>query len=197
VSWKLAEVIAGRLPVELLDTYEAERAPDVEKYTQLSSMLGRLTRRELAPEDLPKPGQSSGKTTPGSLPALSTGWLTGAIHPDNAIGKMIPQPEMFASNGRSGLLDGLIGNGFVLLGDNVAPASLLTALQRSAWDALGASYRTILSPDQESHDDGDLIDIGGHLLAWMRQYGARVVAVRPDRFVAAADSSGLDVPALA
>jgi 3-(3-hydroxy-phenyl)propionate hydroxylase len=193
LSWKLAEVIAGRLPDAVLDSYEAERAPDVEKYTQLSAMLGRLTRREMAAEDMP-PQSESAKTTPGALPAIGAGWLTGGTGPDSAVGKMIPQPEMFASNGKSGLLDNLIGNGFVLMGDNVDPASLLTAEQRAGWDGLGARYFNILTPDQASHDDTDLIDIYGTLLGWMRPYGARVVAVRPDRFVAATDVGGLDVP---
>lgn len=197
ISWKLAEVLNGRMPDALLDSYEAERAPDVEKYTQLSTMLGRMTRREIAAEDIPPPPPNSGgATNPGSLPAIATGWLTGTSGPTSAVGKMIPQPEMFASNGRAGLLDNLLGNGFVLLGDNVDPATLLSPEERSGWDALGAHYRTILTPDQASHDDTDLIDIGGALLGWMKHYGVRVIAVRPDRFVAATDVDGLNRPAI-
>jgi 3-(3-hydroxy-phenyl)propionate hydroxylase len=198
LSWKLAEVLAGRMPDALLDSYETERAPDVEKYTQLSAMLGRMTRREIRAEDIPPPPPNSGgQTNPGALPAIGGGWLSGSAGPDSAIGKMTPQPEMFASNGKSALLDELIGNGFVLLGDNIDPATLLTAGQRSAWDALGATYRNVLTPDQTSHDESDLIDISGALLGWMRHYGAKVVVVRPDRFIAAADTGGLDVPGFA
>jgi 3-(3-hydroxy-phenyl)propionate hydroxylase len=128
------------------------------------------------------------------LPLIGAGWLTGTTGPDSALGKMIPQPEMFASNGKSGLLDDLIGNGFVLLGDNVDPAAMLSKDQRAGWDALGASYRMILTPDKASHNDNDLIDIDGGFLEWMQRYGARVVAVRPDHFVAATDADGLDIP---
>ena len=39
-----------------------------------------------------------------------------------------------------------------------------------------------------------LDDLDGTLLAWMRQHRAPVIAVRPDRFVAAAQGSGLAVP---
>ena len=41
-----------------------------------------------------------------------------------------------------------------------------------------------------------LIDLDNALLPWMRRYRARVVAVRPDKFVAAADTQGLAVPSL-
>jgi 3-(3-hydroxy-phenyl)propionate hydroxylase len=82
----------------------------------------------------------------------------------------------------------------VLLGDSIDPATLLSAEQRAGWNALGTRYLNILTPDQASHDDSDLIDIYGIMLGFMRQYGARVIAVRPDRFVAASDVGGLDVP---
>jgi 3-(3-hydroxy-phenyl)propionate hydroxylase len=194
ISWKLAEVLAGRLPDAILDTYEIERAPDVEKYTQLSTMLGKLTRREKDPSTMPPPPLGGGKASTANLPLIGAGWLTGTTGPDSALGKMIPQPEMFASNGKSGLLDDLIGNGFVLLGDNIDPAAMLSKDQRAGWDALGASYRMILTPDKASHNDNDLIDIDGGFLEWMQRYGARVVVVRPDHFVAATDADGLDVP---
>jgi 3-(3-hydroxy-phenyl)propionate hydroxylase len=38
------------------------------------------------------------------------------------------------------------------------------------------------------------VDLDGTLLEWLRRFGARAVAVRPDKFVAAADASGLAVP---
>jgi 3-(3-hydroxy-phenyl)propionate hydroxylase len=41
----------------------------------------------------------------------------------------------------------------------------------------------------------ELVDLDGVLLPWLARYGVRAVAVRPDRFVAAADVSGLAVPA--
>ena len=39
-----------------------------------------------------------------------------------------------------------------------------------------------------------LFDIDGTLVGWMRQFGVRAVAVRPDKFVAAADTFGLAIP---
>jgi 3-(3-hydroxy-phenyl)propionate hydroxylase len=39
-----------------------------------------------------------------------------------------------------------------------------------------------------------VIDIDGTLLDWMRQYYTTVIALRPDRFVAAAQGYSLSVP---
>ena len=41
----------------------------------------------------------------------------------------------------------------------------------------------------------DVVDHTGALRTWMDRFGARVLVVRPDRFVAATDRTGLHVPA--
>ena len=127
-------------------------------------------------------------------PAYAQGWFTGDTGPGGAVGKFAPQPRVARGNGLQGLLDQVIGNGFVLLGDNLDPASLLTPDQRAGWDKLGATYRAVRSVDQAGETADDIIDITGSLIPWMRGYGAKVIALRPDRFVAAADRSGLGVP---
>jgi 3-(3-hydroxy-phenyl)propionate hydroxylase len=112
----------------------------------------------------------------------------------SAVGKYAPQPLAARSNGTLALLDDIIGNGFVLLGDNIDPATLLDADQRLAWDQLGATYHAVRSVDQWSDGPADIIDFEGTFLAWMRGLGAKAIALRPDRFVAASDAGGLSVP---
>jgi 3-(3-hydroxy-phenyl)propionate hydroxylase len=198
LCWKLKAVLAGSLTDTVLDTYEQERAPNVERITQFSAFSGRMVKQELTPDELaavmPPPGVEPPPSPLLLPPAIDTGWLTGATGPEHAVGKMIPQPDVAMTNGRLARLDDVIGNGFVLLGDGVDPATVLTTAQRTAWDGLGASYRAVRSPDQASEAPGDIIDIEGTLLAWMRTHSARVLALRPDRFVAATDTSGLSVP---
>jgi 3-(3-hydroxy-phenyl)propionate hydroxylase len=92
-------------------------------------------------------------------------------------------------------LDDLLGNGFVLLGDDVDPATLLTPAEKVEWDKLGARYIALRQQDQHTHGHDELIDLDGVLRPWLRKYGAKAVALRPDRFVASADVSGLAVPA--
>lgn len=200
LCWKLVEVLKGRLPDGLLDTYEPERAPDVERFTQISIGLGRIIKQELSEAELaamqPPPGCEPPPSPLLEPPVLFSGFLTGPAGPDSAVGKIIPQPRAARANGTLGLLDDILGNGFVMLGDTIDPATLLSPDQRSAWDGLNTTYRAVRSPDQRSGGHDDIIDIEGTLLGWMRGFGARAILVRPDRFVAAADTGGLDVPPL-
>lgn len=201
ISWKLARVIDGQLPESVLDSYEAERRPNVDFYTGVSVQLGRIIKQELTEEELAAlaPDPDAEPELPPLLwpPSYPAGWFTGDITPDGAIGKMIPQPRAANVNGLIMALDDLLGNGFVLLGDNVDPATLLSANDRQAWDRLGARYIAIRAADQGTQGPDEIVDIDGTLLAWLRRHGARAVAVRPDRFVAAASTgaSGLGLPA--
>jgi 3-(3-hydroxy-phenyl)propionate hydroxylase len=182
----------------VLDSYEIERAPDVERYTQISYQLGRIVKQELSDAEMaammPPPGVEPPPPPLLDQPLVHGGWLTGDAGANSAVGRFIPQPRVATTNGRIDILDRVIGNGFVLLGDALNPATLLTPEQRFAWDGLNASYRAIRSPDQGSEATSDIIDYEGQVLAWMRSFNARAIAVRPDRFVAAADTSGLSVP---
>ena len=199
LSWKLSAILDGRLPEAILDSYEAERAPDVAQWTAMAIGLGQIIKREVGEAERAAARQAGAgaphAAPPAKAPSLKAGWLNGPVTEAGAVGKMIPQPRVAASNGRFTRLDTLIGDGFTLLGDGVDPRRHLSAQDRAGWDALGARYRTVLAPDQSSEDSSDIIDVGGGLIDWMRRHGAKVVAVRPDRFVAAADPGGLAVPA--
>lgn len=195
LAWKLDAVLSGRASADLLDSYEIERLPDVEKYTMISVGLGRIIKQELTPEEMaalqPPPGAEQPPQPLIEPPELVAGWLRGS---GGAVGQMIPQPRVVDARGRWGRLDDLIGDGFTLLGDGLDPLSLLTPEQKKGWDKLGASYRALRTANERSDHAGDLIDVEGGLVGWIRRHGARVVALRPDRFVAATDAGGLSAP---
>lgn len=199
ICWKLSAVLNGSLPESVLDTYQQERAPDVARYTQISVDLGRIIKQELSPEEVAamQPPSDAPPRLPPLLqpPTLQQGWVHENTQETSPIGKFIPQPRVAMTNGRLTLLDDAIGNGFVMLGDGVDPATLLTPEEKRGWDALGTRYIAVRAPDQPSLSEGDLIDIEGTLLSWMRQYRTTAIVMRPDRFVAAAQGYGLSVPA--
>ncbi|MGD9798640.1 MAG: monooxygenase, partial [Acidimicrobiia bacterium] len=128
-------------------------------------------------------------------PVLTAGWLRGPLGDASIVGRMVPQPVVGDTIGTMGRLDDLTGNGFVLLGDDVDPATLLTDDDKAGWDALGARYLAVRPQDAYTQGTDELVDLDRVLLPWLRRYGVRAVAVRPDKFVAAADVSGLAVPA--
>lgn len=202
IAWKLAGVLDGTLPESILDSYEAERRPKVEFYTNVSVQLGRIITQQLTPQEQAELGreQRSGELPPLLWPpTYPAGWFTGLTTanglPEGVVGRMIPQPRAASVRGLIGLLDDLLGDGFVVLGDNCDPATLLTGDERAGWAALGARFIAVRAADQATEGEDEIVDIDGTLISWLRRHGARVVAVRPDRFVAAADTTGLAVPA--
>ena len=200
IAWKLAEVVHGRLPDSVLDTYEAERRPNVDFYTGVAVELGRIIKQELTEEEQAALAARSNKLPPLLwAPTYPAGWFTGIAaasgFPEGVVGRMIPQPRAATVNGVIGRLDDVLGNGFVILGDNVDPTAVLTAEEKAAWDGVGARYLAVRPADGSTSGPDEIVDIDGTLIAWLREHGARVVAVRPDRFVAAADTTGLALPA--
>ena len=204
ISWKLREVLAGRLPASLLASYQPERAPHVAMATAVSEQMGRIIKAQMKGKEkammfvgglLGKLGVEPPPSPLGFPPSMEAGWMRGPVGEASAVGRMIPQPMICRSNGKRGRLDDVLGNGFVLLGEGVNPATLLQPSELAAWDALGAQYVAVCAGNQEPTSDTDLIDLDGELLAWMQKYKTRAIAVRPDRFVAAAHGSGLGVPA--
>ena len=207
LSWKLQLVIAGLVDGNaaeaLLDSYEVERAPNVAFMTAESEKLGRIIKMQMTGKEkvqalltaiLAKFGIKPPPLEIALPPALGAGWLSGAPAKGSALGKMPPQPVMGTTKGHYGLLDDLIGAGFVLLGDNCDPAALLQPDERAAWDRLGARFVSIRSASHGSEAETDLIDLNGTLLAWMRAHNASAVALRPDRFVCSDQNSRLKVP---
>jgi len=198
LGWKLAGVLNGKLPERFLDTYETERRPNVEHFTNLAVQLGRIIKQELGEEEqaalnapLP-PGVEPPLIAP---PTLSCGWLRGPVADDSIVGRMIPQPAVGDNRGVMERLDALLGDGFVLLGDDCDPAAHLSPQEKAGWDALGARYIAVRQQDAYTHGSDELIDLDVVLRPWMQRYGVRIVAVRPDKFVAASDVGGLAVPA--
>jgi 3-(3-hydroxy-phenyl)propionate hydroxylase len=201
LGWKLARVIKGELPESWLDTYETERRPNAAHCTGIAVCLGRVIKQELSAEE-----QAAMSTVPENTvtpfeppisapPVLEAGWIRGGVADASAVGRMIPQPVTGDAAGRMARLGDLLGDGFVLLGNDVDPSTLLTAEEKADWDALGARYVAVRPKTSYTRSDDDLVDLDEVLLPWLDRYGARAVALRPDRFVAAADVSGLAVPA--
>ncbi|VVE56223.1 3-(3-hydroxyphenyl)propionate hydroxylase [Pandoraea aquatica] len=198
LGWKLAGVLNGKLPAAFLDTYEAERRPNAAFYTELAVQLGRIIKQELSDEEQAAlacpPSPDAGEPPLIAPPVLTAGWLRGPLGSESIVGRMVPQPVVGDNRGVMARLDDLLGDGFVLLGDDIDPATQLTADEKAGWDQLGARYVALRQQHQHTQGQDEFIDLDGVLRQWMHKYGVRVVALRPDRFVAAADTGGLQVP---
>jgi 3-(3-hydroxy-phenyl)propionate hydroxylase len=200
LGWKIAGILAGRLGEQWLDTYEPERRPSAEFYTGVAVALGRVIKQEATAEEVAALNAvPEGLVTPwepplNAPPTLVGGWLAGETGDASIVGRYLPQPLLCDALGRMDRLDALLPSGFVLLGNDLDPASLLTAEERAGWDALGAAYVAVRPKASYTRADSDLVDLEEALLPWFERYGVQAVAVRPDKFIAAADKTGLTVP---
>ncbi|WP_321964824.1 bifunctional 3-(3-hydroxy-phenyl)propionate/3-hydroxycinnamic acid hydroxylase [Paraburkholderia sp. J7] len=204
LCWKIREVLGGRLPESILDSYEVERAPNVAFVTAESERLGRIIKRQMTASEkldalhrlLCKALHMQEPPQPlAGLPALDGGWISAPPQKTNLIGQMPPQPRVADVRGRQGHLDDFLGTGFVLLGDGVNPKQFLSGSQQADWAALNSRHIVLREVSQGATSEEDLFDLEGTLLSWMRARNTKCVALRPDRFVAAADGA-LDVPVL-
>lgn len=204
VAWKLIAVCRGAAGDALLDTVETERWPHVRLLTEMSVRLGMFiesdqralvaVRNTVGPWVRHLPFWNRVLQPSNATNRFDHGWVTGRPSRRNALGRMIPQPAVFDRQGGEHLLDDLVGDGFVVLGAGVDPRDMMSDHQVGAWTRLGADFRTVRTGFATSDGPDDVIDHTGVLTHWMQRHRAGVVVVRPDRFVAATDTTGLDVP---
>lgn len=175
VIWKLAAVRAGAPERELLDSYEAERRPHVETIIEMSVAAGRdiclldpvaaadrdaRMRAEAASGRLPR-------TTFQGMPVLRGGLFTRP-----GAGELFPQPSVRRADGRTGLMDDVVGARPALVVPGAAPK-----LSSSAEDA-GAVMVTV-----DDGGGGICLTEPAELKRWMSDRGASIAVVRPDRYV--------------
>lgn len=201
LTWKLADVLHGRLGEAALDTYQAERMPHARDLIGKAVLLGRIMtggRRATAVVR---------KVALGALcrvPGFTTSVLDAQPRPfpDGPLvrrgradgrrgrpGHLLPQPAV-RSGQHDVLLDTVLGHGFAVLSlDPPGPA-----LGASS-DALGARLVHVLPAGAgvpaTSGAGGPVAveDVTGALTAWMTRAGAVTVVVRPDRVVLAQDGA--------
>ncbi|MFI5612580.1 bifunctional 3-(3-hydroxy-phenyl)propionate/3-hydroxycinnamic acid hydroxylase [Amycolatopsis sp. NPDC051903] len=195
LTWKLADVLAGRLTPGALDSYELERRPHVEETVRLSERLGRIVmttnrrfaerRDELVRTALRSPEGRSYFEHMRYRPAQS--YHAGLVVPGDLAGRPVGQPRAFdTSVHRTRLLDEVLGTGWALLNIGAAEDPEETQELRETLKPAYA-YVTVDQHLPASRSDGPyLVDVDGSLDREFAGAHGRLLLVRPDRFVAAA-----------
>ena len=166
LAWKLRAVLRDSAPVALLDSYEAERRPHVERCIELSIEAGRLLDEPLFPE----PDSDDGERW-SRLPPLSGLFQDSAGPAPFPVGHQARQPTV-ETDGRRCLLDDIAGPGWYLVSDGPAD---------------GAGLARVLEATRFGDPDGWLRRLLG---------GSAAVLIRPDRYVYGTAASRDDVAAL-
>ncbi|WP_159922224.1 MULTISPECIES: bifunctional 3-(3-hydroxy-phenyl)propionate/3-hydroxycinnamic acid hydroxylase [Nocardia] len=167
LTWKLAGVLAGDLPEQVLDSYETERKPHTRTMIRLAKVtgmamtdggeLGNLVRRLLAPQLRRLPGfhalVASGETPPLRRSELVTRPRLGRGRAGHLI------PNVVLDDGRR--YDDVAAGRYTIV-TTIQPSSL----QRTRIIERGAAV-VVASP-------------GSELRRWLRRGGTRAALVRPD-----------------
>jgi 3-(3-hydroxy-phenyl)propionate hydroxylase len=201
IAWKLRCVLRFGVDNSILDTYQPERQPNVASVTKQSVGIGKLIEIEATRTQVLRNRLNAiltrvrgARRSVGVKPELQAGFITGVPGPNSALGKMIPQPQIATQSGHRTLFDSILGTDFAVVGLDVDPRRVLTERELLDWRRLGARIITVRSSHSDPEADADIVDFQDVLAPWFRRHGARVLVLRPDRFVAATDATGLGLP---
>ncbi len=177
LAWKLAAVLRGQAPMDLLDSYERERAPHVAAFIELAVRLGNIIQTTDPQAARARDARfAAGPTEIFQFPAPRLG--PGVWQGEHArVAQIFPQPELAPGH----LLDRDIGYRFALLAE---PAWLdaMETTQQAAWRAHGVVLLRASSEEARTA---------------LADCEAPAVLLRPDRYVLARVQHAQDLSALA
>jgi 2-polyprenyl-6-methoxyphenol hydroxylase-like FAD-dependent oxidoreductase len=168
LSWKLDRVLKGSSSDNLLDAYEAERAPHVDACIRLSMEMGKVVC-------VPDPEAAKARDTaffsgapppPPVFPGLSGGVIAKSC----GAGLLTPHDDMETSDGLR-RFDDIVGRKFALVGDAVT-IERLDEESRAVAERVGVALAPIGPPASREKS--------GRISAWLARHEASAALVRPD-----------------
>jgi 2-polyprenyl-6-methoxyphenol hydroxylase-like FAD-dependent oxidoreductase len=178
LAWKLDLVLAGRAPDALLDTYASERVPHVRGMIEFSMALGKViciadpaeaAQRDAAMIAARRAGQQGAQPPPlGIGPGIA---LEGSRH-----ARQLFVQGRVRRGTTTGLLDDVVGGGFLLLGRTEDPGLHLGEEQRAFLASIGGRT-ACLGPA------GCLEDVDGTYRRWFEEAGVELALQRPDFYL--------------
>lgn len=191
LAWRLDLIIDGKIAADVLDSYTSERLYHVKQITQFSAMIGQMTciTDPVAAEERNKMLRMIRENPAMAPPEPEWRLGPGCLMPDDPASGFLAIQARVEKDGRTGLLDDLIGAGhFVLMGNGVDPIGSLSEDARRIWAALdGLSI--------EIGADG-YRDVDGTYAAWFEKLGAKVILARPDFQIFGASAKAADADTL-
>jgi flavoprotein hydroxylase len=198
LAWKLDLVLRGVGGEDLLDSYGAERSAHVQHAIGMSVALGKVIcvtePVQAAQRDAFMIGQQGDPAR--ILPPLPPSTLTSGVLHRSPSGEAAPgagvltRQARITYRGRTGLLDDVVGPGFVLACTE-DPTPVLDAGQRTFLDAIGARVLHLVPHGTDPGRDaatGDglaerAVDVDGVYLSHFAASGHIAALVRPDHYL--------------
>jgi 3-(3-hydroxy-phenyl)propionate hydroxylase len=192
LCWKLAGVLDGTLPESVLDSYEAERQPDVRAITRREVFVGWIiTQRGNGISAVRNAAlRRLDRIRPLRDRLVSSLWIPACRYKTgfseaggSAVGFKIPQPWVLDADGSRARLDDALA-----AKDGKPGWSLIhvgAIFGAAAFDAQAFE----LLPADAAPRPGALVDNEGALGAWMRAHKATQLLLRPDQVVYASSNT--------
>ncbi len=158
LAWKLAMVVRGAAPDDLLDSYERERAPHVRAYIETAVRLGRLV--QITDPEEARRRDALLCANPEMMRSIRPD-LGPGLHGECRNGGVLSRQPRLADGRR---MDDAIGYRFAVLGQSRV-LDAVSAETRATWSALDARVLPAVGTD------------------WLDGLGARAAIVRPDRYL--------------
>ncbi|MER5877896.1 MULTISPECIES: bifunctional 3-(3-hydroxy-phenyl)propionate/3-hydroxycinnamic acid hydroxylase [unclassified Streptomyces] len=190
LSWKLGQVLRGNATPAILDTYGTERAAHVQHAIGMSVELGKVicvTDPEAAAQrDAFMIGLDADPAR--ILPPLPPPMLTDGLiahgesgRPAGSAGRLSMQARL-RRGGRTGLLDEVVGRGFVVAATS-DPRDLLDPGRLAFLEGLGTHLVHLRAPGSEAVAETDAVDVDDVYLPHLQGAGHIAALIRPDHYV--------------
>ena len=184
LAWKLDMVLSGLADVSVLDTYTEERKTHAETLIRMAISLGEIIC-VLDPEKARKRDEMflSGNVPP--MPQLPLSLAKGIVYgnPENGLkkGAGIPAPQDEVElDGRRGLYDDVVGQGWSFIGFKDNPRNWLRPEQIALLEKLGTHFVHMTSAAGET---GKVTDLHGTYAKFMEERRFGVIVMRPDYYL--------------
>lgn len=196
LCWRLADVINGAAPPDILDAYGLERGTHVRELTNRIKTIGAvLCERDpvaarLRDEQMLQASGGKAQTTTRQsvIPPIAAGSLSINMNPGR--GQLFPQPEVLCdrATGETALLDRVIGAGWRLIVDGHGQTAETLAELGLAAEASRVTFAALVSAGGPSPTDAvigvrTLVETGSVMSQWFATHGCSAAVVRPDHYV--------------
>ena len=194
LGWRLNAIVEGKLNDAVLDSYVSERIHHAKHYIDFSQELGNIIcitdESEAAERDEKMMAELAARNhepITGDLVHLGSGvWCD-----DTAAAGELSTQGVVEANGKRGLFDQIIGQGWMVVGLDKDPALALTSAQLDA--LLFLEGKTITVVAASNAETGDAIDVDGTYAQWLSSIDANYFIIRPDFYIAATAKSEADL----
>jgi 3-(3-hydroxy-phenyl)propionate hydroxylase len=199
LAWKMEFVLAGKAADQLLDTYQAERAPHVGTVVATAKAFGEIIG-ELDPEAGRKRDQrlrdelrsgTAQTIRQKFIPDLNSGLI--ASH-SKLSGALFVQPFVQKASGAQCRLDDLLRPGFLIATASPEALEWLSDESMELWRRIGGEFVIVATHPVEECRGALTVREAENLFAlWLETSGVAAVIVRPDRYVFGGAESAADL----